>query len=337
MTCYYPLRAWHSNQVNPGTGKRNMVFRVEHALHPDNPIELPCGQCIGCRLERSRQWAMRCDDEASLYNDNCFITLTYDRDNLPTDWSLNKTHFQKFMKRLRAKFVPKNPYHPDLAPKCREYFAFKHNIRFYMCGEYGSRENELKTNPEDIYMQHKNVGRPHYHALLFNFDFNDKCNPRKTDSGATVYESPTLTKIWGMGKAEVGNCTFESAAYVARYITKKINGPEADDHYTRIDLIDNTENLLHPEYTNCSTNPGIGKRWWKQYKSDLRKDFVTHRGIKMRPPEYYDKLLEEDDPEKFKIIKRNREKLAELHKEDSGRLRVKEAVKLKRIENLKRG
>ena len=131
MPCFCPLEGWRSKDRS-STGKRKIVFNPRDALR-DMPVTVPCGQCIGCRLERSRQWAVRCIHEASLHEDNCFITLTYDDAHLPTDLSLNVSHFQKFMKRLRKRFGE--------------------GIRFFHCGEYG-----------------ENFGRPHYHACLFTSD-----------------------------------------------------------------------------------------------------------------------------------------------------------------------
>ena len=151
---------------------------------------VPCGQCIGCRLERSRQWAIRCVHEASLHTDNCFITLTYSPDCLPSDGSLNHDDFQKFFKRLRKHIAPKK-------------------IRYYMCGEYG----------EDL-QQPSKLGRPHFHACLFGLDFDDKQLYIVRDD-VKLYTSATLEKIWGKGFVTIGDVTFESAAYVARYIAKK--------------------------------------------------------------------------------------------------------------------
>jgi hypothetical protein len=112
MPCYGPLKGYRG-PVN-GNGKRPVVFNRRLAGHPLEFIDVPCGQCIGCRLERSRQWAMRCVHEASLYDDNCFITLTYGNESLE-DWrgrgipshsrySVNIGEFQRFMKRLRKRF-----------------------------------------------------------------------------------------------------------------------------------------------------------------------------------------------------------------------------------------
>ena len=131
MPCYTPLKGWRS-QERTESGKRAITFRLREG-YADMPVDVPCGQCIGCRLERSRQWAVRCMHEASLYENNCFITLTYNEDHIPSDGSLKKDHFQKFMKRLRKKFGA--------------------GIRFFHCGEYGAE-----------------LSRPHYHAILFNFD-----------------------------------------------------------------------------------------------------------------------------------------------------------------------
>lgn len=167
-------------------------FRV-HTL--DRPgTQVPCGQCIGCRLERSRQWAVRCMHEASLYDENSFVTLTYDDEHLPPGRSLDVSHFQKFMKRLR---------------KVRS----GEKIRFFHCGEYG-----------------ETTSRPHYHALLFNCGFQD----RKFFSGAEdrkLYTSDVLSKLWPFGFSTLGSVTFESASYVARYVMKKVTGVKAREHY----------------------------------------------------------------------------------------------------------
>ena len=102
MACFHPLRAYYSKQIND-SGKRSLVFNLRQA-YDDTSVTISCGSCIGCRLERSRQWAVRCMHEAQLYRDNCFITLTYSDLHLPEDGSLHVKHFQDFMKRFRKKF-----------------------------------------------------------------------------------------------------------------------------------------------------------------------------------------------------------------------------------------
>lgn len=261
------------------------------------PVTVPCGQCIGCRLERSRQWAMRCVHEASLYTQNCFITLTYRQDNLPEDFGLRKEHFQKFMKRLRRKY-------PD------------QKIRYFHCGEYGD----------------KNL-RPHYHACLFNFDFDDKVLFSTRDN-IPLYTSNSLSDLWPDGFSTVGAVTFESAAYVARYITKKITGDKAEKAYRRVDPVTGEEYRVIPEYTTMSRRPGIGHAWYKQFKDDCYpSDYLILRGKKMQPPKYYDGLYEHIDE-----IKTDRKKRAKKHEAENTteRLLVREKVKLQQIKSLKR-
>lgn len=292
MACFRPLAGWRSREVNPETGKRKIVFNFKDA-YADLPVTLPCGQCIGCRLERSRQWAIRCVHEASSFEKNCFITLTYDDDHLPKDGSLVKKDFQDFMKRLRKNSGTK--------------------IRYFHCGEYGEQ-----------------LGRPHYHACLFNFDFEDKKLWSERESG-NLYTSDELNEIWGKGYCIVGAVTFDSAAYVARYITKKITGDSAPAHYRG----------KQPEYTTMSRRPGIGKTWFDKFRTDCYpSDSVVMRGKEMKPPKYYDKQFELDSPLEFRQMKAKRKACAlpGWHEENSpARLRTKEQVQILNQKQLKRG
>lgn len=301
MTCYHPLHGFRSKIVNPTTGKRSIVFSQKLGF-VDLPVTLPCGRCIGCRLEKSRQWAVRCLHEASLYSDNCFITLTYDEKHLPKDGSLHLSHFQKFMKRLRKKFGDK--------------------IRFFHCGEYGDQNR-----------------RPHYHACIFNFDFPDR-KLWKTRDGVRLYTSEILHDLWPFGYNVIGDVTFESAAYVARYITKKITGDRAKDHYTTIDPRTGEICELKPEYTTMSRRPGIGSDWFVKYLEDVYpRDFVVVRGKKQKPPKAYDRYLEKVKPAEYEIIKACRiHDALELEFENSyDRLNVKEIIKISKFKQLKRG
>jgi hypothetical protein len=324
MPCYHPLTAYR-------TESGDIQF---HDKGDCREITLNCGQCTGCRLERSRQWAMRCVHEAQQYDDNCFITLTYNPENLPADAGLRLKHFQEFMKRLRKKYVPKNPY-PRSRDKESDYQKFrrKHWIRFYHCGEYGDKNN-----------------RPHYHAILFNFNFPDWVYLYTTDNGSDIYTSPTLEEIWGKGFVTIGTVTFESAAYIARYVMKKINGkfknkknPETGlkpyERYTvDEDGVPTIVEVL-PEYTTMSRDPGIGSDWFDRYHRDCYpKDFTTIRGTRCKPPKYYDGLLKEMNPQMYDDIKAGRElKASENWQENSPeRLKAKEAVKEAQLKTLKR-
>lgn len=300
MPCYSPLTGYRSKSSNPNTGKRSIVFNPQHG-YADMQVQVPCGQCIGCRLEKSRQWAMRCVHEASLHDHNSFITLTYSPENLPKDRSLNKSHFQKFIKRLRKKIYPIK-------------------IKYFHCGEYGE-EN----------------WRPHYHAIIFNYDFPDK-QPFKIVNGATLYRSEELEELWKYGYSSIGTVTFESAAYVARYALKKVTGENAEEHYQVFDE-DGEIHKIIPEYTTMSRRPPIAKEWFDKFKDDVYpKDFVTMRGQKLKPPKFYDKELEKIHEKEYLKIKGKRIKNAKENKSDNtiDRLLTKETVKKSQIKTLKR-
>jgi len=298
LPCFSPLKGYRSHTKN-ANGKRPIVFKTSLA-YSDVHVTIPCGQCVGCRLERSRQWAIRCAHEASLYEDNCFITLTYDDAHLPADHSLDVRHFQLFMKRLRKKYGSE--------------------IRFYHCGEYG-----------DLY------GRPHYHACIFNHDFADKAL-WKTSNGIPLYRSASLELLWPFGHSSIGSVTFESAAYVARYIMKKITGDPAASHYEFVDRYGEIHQRK-PEYTTMSRRPGIGKKWLDKFQSDVfPDDFVLMNGKKIRPPKFYDSQYEIVDPDAFNSIKSKRKQKGFKHKENntSQRLRVREKITLLKLNRLPR-
>lgn len=210
-------------------------------------IVLPCGQCMACRLNKSRDWATRCVLEAKMHEKNCFITLTYSEENCPPDMSLQKQDFTNFIKRLRKNTGEK--------------------IRYYAAGEYG-----------DLH------GRPHFHACLFGYKPDDLVLWQVRD-GVPLYKSETLSKAWQYrGFVSVGDVTFESAAYVARYVTKKITGNRADEHYQG----------RQPEYTVMSRRPGIASRFFEKYSTDIYgKDFIVIRDqIKCKPPRYFDRIYD---------------------------------------------
>lgn len=327
MPCFHPLEAFMITDltIDPSQkGRRKILFSEPRVLSKycvSQPVKLPCGQCVGCRLERSRQWAIRCVHEASLHSTNSFITLTFSPEYLETrsnKWSLDYREFQLFMKRLRRKFG---------------------KVRFYHCGEYGEMCRQCN---QSLYMcarssckkMDKILGRPHYHACLFGFDFPDKELWKITDGGCKLYISKSLEDLWTdpktgmqMGFCTIGDVTFESAAYVARYIMKKITGDLSDDYYVRFD----SGECLKPEYTTMSRKPGIGRAWLDEYINDVYpQDFVIMNGRKLRPPRYYDGVLKVQRPYCFDDIKFKREENAKLHVDNNTpeRLKVREAVQL---------
>lgn len=337
MPCYFPLQATFSVRED---GKKNVTFSKTNyelfvkGIKPlgDNNLSLPCGRCMGCRLERSRQWALRCVHEAKMHEDNCFVTLTFSPEKIvemcpkvsyqskwnafspepeATKWSysLDRKHVQDFMKRMRLAFVPPCPEGHD-----KEEWTKEFGIRVFYCGEYG-----------------ENGGRPHYHLCLFNFDFHDK-KLWRTVNGSRYYNSQCLAELWPYGHSCIGDLTFESAAYVARYCTKKVTGSEAEEHY---------QGRL-PEFCGMSLKPGIGRAWIDRYgKSDVFPyDEVVVRGVRCKPPRYYDKRLEAIDPIAFEALKLRRADRAEEKSADSTyerlatRLKCQEARFKKLIRNL---
>lgn len=305
MTCFSPLKGWRAREVNPRTGKRKIVFKRSEGF-VDQPVEVPCGQCSGCRLARSREWAIRCAHEASLHQENIFITLTYDDLHLPKDRSLDYRHYQLFMKRLLV--------YADRSLN-------RHQVRFYMCGEYGEQ-----------------FGRPHYHACIFNLDLPDK-KLWKTVRGNGIYKSEKLEEIWGHGFTSVGSVTFQSAAYVARYIMKKVTGDAAAEHYERMDAETGEFYQLKPEFTNMSRQGGIGKGWIEKFRTDVfPHDYVVLNGKKVSPPKFYTNQYELLYPIEAAALRQRRKERAKLRAADNtpDRLRVRKTVLESKLSQLKR-
>ncbi len=296
MACTSPLRAWQC-------ADRTIVWSERSKYDIVRPVELPCGQCIGCRLERSRQWAVRCMHEAQLYEDNCFLTLTYNEEHCPGQ--LEYRDWQLFFKRLRKRYVGKTGVIDD---KGQERFP----IRFYMCGEYGEENS-----------------RPHFHACVFNFQFRDLHLWKKGKAGAEIYRSKELEELWPYGFATVGQVTFESAAYVARYVMKKVTGPAAVARYEKVNEVTGEIGTIRPEFNKMSLKPGIGAGWFRKYRSDVfPHDTVIVNGVQTKVPKYYDTLEARERGVEFDSIQYDRECEAQgrAHDNTEERLRVKEIV-----------
>jgi len=323
MPCYSPLKGYQ----DPETGK--LVFKKNG--HYLEEMEVGCGQCLGCRLDRARVWTMRLVHESTMHDlagGNCFVTLTYrDRSDCNTTQlargqylkglSLRKKHFQDFMKRLRKS-------RPDS------------KIKFYHAGEYGGKcRHGLEL--DKVKCPLCTVGRPHYHAIIFGTTFHDLELWRDED-GNQLYVSEELEKIWGFGFATVGAVTYQSAGYVARYIMKKVTGPNAEEHYTQI-LEDGEMIEVLPEYSTMSK--GIGKAWFEKYNSDCYPSDevpVPGQGVIKKVPRYYRDIQEIIDPQSVEDVRERREQFFEKNKEEftPDRLMSKYKVKKAQIQTLKR-
>ena len=223
-----------------------------------------------------------------MHEDNCFLTLTYDENSCPKDHSLTVRDIQLFCKKLRKKVG---------------------RFRFFHAGEYGNT-----------------TGRPHYHMCVFGYRPADLQVYTITAQGHRLYTSKTIDETWGLGRCWIGDVSFESAAYVARYIVKKVTGDRAEAYYAG----------RKPEYTTMSRRPGIGDAWLKKYADDVyRHDELVLRGKRMRAPRAYDRRIELTDPELIASLKRRRKVNAIERDQDS--LDVSATVKLAQIKSLRRG
>lgn len=246
-------------------------------------FQIPCGKCISCRLEYARQWAIRCVHEAKMHPENCFITLTYAEENLKSD-KLVYQDFQTFVKNLRSQrfqglldlMFPTLPQKEQRQlwrklPKERQN-ELNDSIRIsvFVTGEYGDRQK-----------------RPHWHALLFNYRPEDSTYKYSNDRGDKIYSSETLGNLWPHGISELGDVTFESAGYCARYAAKKLaHGPDQSHDFNPI--------------SKKSCKHAIGKSFLEKYwKEIFDNGFVIVNNTKSSIPRYYEKWLKRHQPEAY--------------------------------------
>ena len=254
-------------------------------------LKLPCGQCIGCRLEYSRQWADRCVMESLTTPDDMswFVTLTYDDDHLPPllsdisdspyPGSIDWDDHQLFFKRLREHAARK---------------GYGDNLRHYSASEYGTKEL-----------------RPHYHSMIYNLKLPDLTYYKRNKLGDVLYNSDFLTDLWGKGFVVVGQASWRTAAYTARYVVKKRKGKDAADFYDAFDI--------KPESTRSSNRPGIATDYYNQHWQDLyygasQKIVLPPVGgvpYLTTPPRFFDEKFKKIDPERLEQIKLKRRDIAE--------------------------
>jgi len=292
MACYHPLRGYRTASGSWQSGKPNSTGLE---------MTVPCGRCVGCRLDRARQWGVRMMHEAQMHDDNSFLTLTYSDENLPPWGNLDKLAVPKFIRRLRKQGL---------------------SVRYFYCGEYGD---------ENL--------RPHYHVCLFGHGFPDRYPSGLSKSGSVLYRSDFLDSMWRHGLCDIGELTFESAAYVARYTTKKLNrGRDEESHrrfkerYERIDVGTGEIFEVEPEFASMSRNPGIGASWFEKFSDDVYpSDEVVTRGKVAKPPRFYDERLRSRDPEAFEQLRKSRRVARRREDETDARLRDREVCTEARI------
>lgn len=154
--------------------------------------------------------------------------------------------------------------------------SFPSPVRHFTVGEYGS------------------LSRPHFHTLLFGCFFGDRKKHAKN-----LWRSEKLEKLWPHGFSTIGNVTFQSAGYCARYVCEKVTGPIAKEHYQRVNRSTGEIVDVVPEFAHMSLKPGIGYPWFQKYWREvyLARDGVVVNGKTFPPPRYYDKLLDVTAPD----------------------------------------
>lgn len=298
MPCFHPLHGYYAK------GGGRIVFGPSQG-HTDRPMTIPCGNCLGCRLDRARDWSIRAMHEASQHPLNTFVTLTYATENLPENNSLDHRDFQLFMKTLRNR-----------ADK---------PMRFLMCGEYG---------PE--------TERPHYHAIIFGLHFHDR-KEWKLINGNMHYTSSSLDDAWKLGHASCTDLTVQAAGYVARYVMKKQTGEKGRDLYDNQGRKAPYLQMSRgggPRKDGTKNPGGIGTRWFEKYASDIYPcDFVVFEGKKYAVPKFYDGLLKKHDPDALERLKHRRIARASRNSADTTpeRLAVRKQVLIGKTKALTRG
>lgn len=293
MSCVHPIPAWRNNYSDLRSRKRAAPFfkpppKISLQNNTVKYTPLPCGRCICCRIDQSRQWALRGVCETNSVERSSFLTLTYKPESLPPTGSLVKQHYQDFIRALRRR---------------------GYKFTFMLCGEYG-----------------KNLGRPHYHMICFGEDFKQNSTPAPIPQTEQypLYINQQITDLWSHGHVVIGSVTFSSIQYVAKYVTKKVTGEMAKDHYDG----------KHPEFMQPSTRPAIGKRWFDRYETDVYpSDQFVFEGKVLRPPKYFQRRYAQKYPDKALDLSVKRETVAGLrnHLNTPERLQARKAITLARF------
>lgn len=241
---------------------------------------LPCGKCIKCQKKYSAEWALRLKHEATLHKENCFITFTYNPENLPDNATLIPSHINTFINSLRHKISREDKVKNE---KIKDKSKHIHrNIRYFLCGEYGDKSNK-KITP---------YGRPNYHVVIFGWQPEDKdlIYFKNNKAGTALYQSPLIENLWNKGFISVGlDMDVKSLIYVTKYMTK----------------LQKYDYRNYPPFVRMSNRPGIGAGWLAEYEKDGRKiiykklkhniyknDVIYDNGFSKKPPRYYDKIAE---------------------------------------------
>lgn len=315
--------------------RQNLIFKELENGSPikSEYIRVPCRQCVGCVENYAREWAVRSMCEAEYYDENYFITLTYDDYHLPLDpvlWKRTGEVFDPFeaydFREDGLPFGTLCPAHmekfkKDLLSRLRDRYGHT-GIRFYYSGEYGS-----------------STFRPHYHGLFFNLPLDKFAHEgfhvyKVTKNGDILYTHDLISEVWPRGFHTIAALTPETCAYTARYVQKKLYRSDYDGIYTLRGQV--------PEYSLMSRRPGLGKQYYLDHKDEIYKnDEIIFKGSKnkvapIKPPHFFDNLYGIDSESEFLAIKDKRKELSFYNTQNANRLTtLPEADRLKIQEQTK--
>lgn len=310
MVCFTPLIMYKRTNSALDAPAKDYYELKKNTFYPikgREMIKIPCGKCLGCRLDHASHWATRIYMEAKTWKKNCFVTLTYNNPHLPITkdglMTLQKKDLQDFLKRLR--YYEKG-YEEWEHPIKGE---IERPIRYFACGEYGPK-----------------TGRPHYHMAIFNWEPDDLKFWKTNEHGDPIFTSKKLQKIWGNGFVVVEELNFNSASYIARYTLKKAGLSAKERQYTKEHwsswepdertgnertgdkqywlkwhrVQKTVEKPVEEEFIVMSRGAGIGIKYYRENREKIVRNsgilVKVNDKVKIKPiPRYFRKLWEAEN------------------------------------------
>ncbi|CRH84848.1 Uncharacterised protein [Chlamydia trachomatis] len=305
MSCYKPLIRLYNPNDKEQSGRVYSLARFsqlsgkqlkyEDLMYNPRIMLIPCGQCIGCRIRQREDWTTRIELEARDYpkEEVWFITLTYDDDHVPgmivkTGEIMRKVQYTWKPGEKRPSSVQILLYEDIQKFLKRLRKAYRGKLRYFVAGEYGEQ-----------------TARPHYHMILYGWKPTDLKNLYKIHHNG-YYTSKWLEDLWGMGQIQIAQAVPETYRYVAGYVTKKmyeIDGKKANAYY---------ELGQTKPFACMSLKPGLGDNYYQKHKAEIwRQGYIQcTNGKQAQIPRYYEKQMEEENPQRLWRIKQNRQKNA---------------------------
>lgn len=277
MPCTRPR---HVYPAPPDAANRRPVSASSRSYAGAKAFKIPCGRCDSCNSDRARDWATRSYLHSTLETHKYFLTLTISDEKMLPHRGLMKRSLQLFMKRARS-----------------HYGDFVGETSFLGCGEYGG-----------------DTLRAHYHLLLFGIEIDDLVPAGRGKRGDTLFSSATINRLWPWGHVMIGHVTYETCAYVAGYLTKKLGKGSDDPAYARHEINRETGEIrswqVQPEFLLSSRRPAIGREWFERFKGDVYPSgFLVIDGRRVPAPRYFDRLLAESELLRMKVKRRQQARL----------------------------